>query len=53
MHSMLTLFLQSSIFVAGAIVGYGVCAWRSHRRRAQFAMITPRISMFGHPRRAF
>jgi hypothetical protein len=50
MQSMLTLFLQSSIFVAGIIVGYAVCVWRSHRRRAQFA---PRISMFGHPRRAF
>jgi hypothetical protein len=53
MHSMLTLFLQSSIFVAGAVIGYAACAWRSHRRRAQFIAVAPRISMFGHPRRAF
>jgi hypothetical protein len=53
MQSMLTLFLQSSIFVAGIIVGYAVCVWRSHRRRAQFVGVAPRISMFGHPRRAF
>jgi hypothetical protein len=53
MQPMLTLFLQSSIFVAGAIIGYAVCLWRSHRRRAQFISVTPRISMFGHPRRAF
>jgi hypothetical protein len=53
MHSMLTLLLQSSFFVAGIVIGYAACAWRSHRRRAQFVTITPRISMFGHPRRAF
>jgi hypothetical protein len=53
MHSMLILLLQSSIFVAGIFVGYAACAWRLHRRRAQFAHLTPRISMFGHPRRAF
>src|SRR5581483_10970119 len=28
MHSMLTLLLQSSIFVAGFLVGYVACAWR-------------------------
>ncbi|HET7887562.1 MAG TPA: hypothetical protein VFL62_15165 [Bradyrhizobium sp.] len=50
---MLTLFLQSSIFVTGFLAGYVICAWRSHRRRAQFATIGPRISMFGHTRRAF
>jgi hypothetical protein len=53
MQSMLTLFLQSSIFVAGGIVGYAACLWRSHRRRAQFLAVAPRMSMFGHPRRAF
>jgi hypothetical protein len=50
MHSMLTHLLQSSIFVAGFVVGYIACSWRSQRRREQFAT---RISMFGHPRRAF
>jgi hypothetical protein len=53
MQSMLTLFLQSSIFVAGIVVGYAACVWRSHRRRTQFMAVGPRISMFGHPRRAF
>jgi hypothetical protein len=53
MHSLLILFLQSSIFVAGFITGYVMCAWRSHRRRVQFASIAPRMSMFGHARRAF
>jgi hypothetical protein len=52
MHPMLIL-LQLSIFFAGFVVGYLVCAWRSRRRRAQFATFAPRISMFGHPRRAF
>jgi hypothetical protein len=51
MQSMLTLLLQSSIFIAGFLVGYVACAWRW--RRAQYAGMTPRISMFGHPRRAF
>jgi hypothetical protein len=50
MHSMLTLLLLSSIFIAGFLVGYVACAWR---RRSQFATLEPRISMFGHPRRAF
>jgi hypothetical protein len=53
MHSMLTLLLQSSIFVAGFAAGYVVCAWRSQRRQSQFASLSPRISTFGHPRRAF
>jgi hypothetical protein len=52
MQSMLTLLLQSSIFIAGFLVGYVACAWRS-RRGTQFITVTPRISMFGHPRRAF
>jgi hypothetical protein len=53
MNSMLTLLLQSSIFVAGFLVGYAARAWRSHRRQTQFATLAPRTSTFGHPRRAF
>jgi hypothetical protein len=53
MHSMLTLLLQSSIFVAGFVAGYVASSRRSHRRQEQFATVAPRISMFGHPRRAF
>jgi hypothetical protein len=53
MQSMFTLLLQSSIFVAGFGVGYVVRAWRSERRHSQFASLSPRISTFGHPRRAF
>jgi len=49
MNAMLTLLLQSSIFVAGFLAGYAACLWRSHRRQA----FAPRISMFGHHRRAF
>jgi hypothetical protein len=52
MQSTLTLLLQSSIFIAGFLAGYVACAWR-WRRRTQFATLEPRISMFGHPRRAF
>jgi hypothetical protein len=53
MNSMLTLLLQSSIFIAGFLVGYAACAWRSHRRQAQYVTLAPRTSMFGHHRRAF
>jgi hypothetical protein len=53
MNSMLTLLLQSSIFVAGFLAGYAACAWRSHRRQTQYATLAPRTSTFGHPRRAF
>jgi hypothetical protein len=53
MNSMLSLLLQSSIFIAGFLVGYAACAWRSHRRQAQYVSLAPRTSMFGHPRRAF
>jgi hypothetical protein len=49
MNSMLTLLLPSSFFFAGFLAGYVACAWR---RRTMFA-VAPRISMFGHPRRAF
>jgi hypothetical protein len=51
MHSMLTLLLESSIFVAGFVAGYVACAWRW--RRTHYATIAPRVSMFGHTRRAF
>jgi hypothetical protein len=50
---MFTLVLQSSIFMAGFAAGYVVRAWRSHRRQSQFTSLSPRISTFGHPRRAF
>jgi hypothetical protein len=53
MQSMFTLLLQSSFFIAGFVAGYVVCAWRSHRRESQFTGLSPRISTFGHPRRAF
>ena len=52
MNAMLTLLLQSSIFVAGFLAGYAACLWRSHRRQA-YATVGPRTSMFGHHRRAF
>jgi hypothetical protein len=53
MQSMLTLLLQSSIFISGFLAGYVVRAWQSHRRQSQFSSLSPRISTFGHPRRAF
>jgi hypothetical protein len=53
MHSMFTLLLQSLIFMAGFGAGYVVRSWRSHRRQPQFTGLSPRISTFGHPRRAF
>jgi hypothetical protein len=53
MHSMFNLLLQSSFFIAAFVAGYVVCAWRSHRRESQFTGLSPRISTFGHPRRAF
>lgn len=49
MHSMLTLLLESSIFVAGFAAGYVACAWRWRH----YAVGAPRVSLFGHTRRAF
>jgi len=49
MHAMLTLILESSIFVAGFAAGYVACAWRWRH----YAAVAPRVSMFGHARRAF
>jgi hypothetical protein len=52
---MLTILIQSSIFVAGFGLGYAACAWRAHRRHVTYASRSARpvTSMFGHPRRAF
>jgi hypothetical protein len=52
MNSMLTLLLQSSIFIAGFLVGYAARARRSHRHRTHYVTLAPRTT-FGHPRRAF
>ncbi|WP_325634229.1 hypothetical protein [Bradyrhizobium sp.] len=52
---MLTILIQSSIFVVGFGLGYAACAWRAHRRHPTYASrnTRPVTSMFGHPRRAF
>jgi hypothetical protein len=54
---MLTLFIQSSIFIVGFGLGYGLCVWRAHRRTANQSYAAtnsrPVTSMFGHARRAF
>jgi hypothetical protein len=54
---MLTLFIQSSIFIVGFGLGYGLCAWRAHRRNTNRPYAAqnsrPVTSMFGHARRAF
>jgi hypothetical protein len=59
MSSMLTLlFFQSSIFIAGFLVGYAAHIWRLYRRQLRFATVVPRNprpqpSTFGHTRRPF
>jgi hypothetical protein len=55
---MLTLLIQSSIFIAGFSLGYAARAWRTHRRRVQYSTYAshdarPQTSTFGHARRAF
>jgi len=57
-NPMLTFLIQSSIFIAGFALGYGVFAWRSHRRGTQYSTYASRnahshMSTFGHARRAF
>jgi len=54
-NPMLTILIQSSIFIAGFGLGYAACAWRAHRRHVTYASrnAPPVTSMFGHPRRAF
>jgi len=54
-NPMLTILIQSSIFVVGFGLGYAACAWRAHRRHLTYASrnTRPVTSMFGHPRRAF
>jgi hypothetical protein len=56
-NPMLTLLIQSTIFIAGFCLGYAAYAWRSHRRRVRHLIYArdarPHTSMFGHARRAF
>jgi hypothetical protein len=44
------LSILAATFAAGFLAEYAIRAWRSHRRRAEYA---PKASAFGHPRRAF